>query len=304
MCRELKVLHRDRAARYPVEEDPLLTTTTEQLLDRLLDVKRDFQVVAVLGGRGDFILRDLPKHKTAFEHLIFIDSSQDMLHRVKIIEQEMRRDGVLLPKIMYIRGNEEWLPLRKHSVDLIISNMGLHWINGILDCMFQCQLALKPDGLFLGAMLGGNTLQEFRISFALAEQEREGGVSPRVSPLAQVNDVGSLMVGGGLNLCSIDVQDMVIKYKDTWACIEHIRALGESNATYQRRGQLALDTALGGAALYNSMFRDDDGMIQTTYQVIYMAGWSPHKSQQKPARRGSATASLKELESVAKDRGE
>lgn len=167
--------------------------------------------------------------------------------------------------------------------------------------MSQCRRALRPDGLFLAAMLGGDTLQELRISCTLAHMEREGGVAPRTSPLARVRDAGNLLTRAGLQIPSVDVDDIVVNYPDPLALIRHLRTMGESNALVQRRHFLSRDTALAAAAAYVSMFGNKESSnsgVPATYQIIYMTGWSPAPSQQGPAPRGSATVSFQDLSKV------
>ena len=165
----------------------------------------------------------------------------------------------------------------------------------------QCRFALKPDGFFLGAMLGGNTLQELRIACTLAQQEREGGVTPRTSPLAQVRDAGNLLTRAGLALPTVDVDDIHVHYPDdVLGLIEHLRRMGESNALLQRRESLPRDTALAAAAAYSSLFREEEAdgreSVSATYQIVYMAGWAPDPSSQpRAAKRGSGTVSFEDI---------
>ncbi|XP_016706094.2 putative methyltransferase At1g22800, mitochondrial isoform X2 [Gossypium hirsutum] len=181
-------------------------------------------------------------------------------------------------------------------VDLVISCLGLHWTNDLPGAMIQCKLALKPDGLFLAAILGGETLKELRIACTVAQMEREGGISPRVSPLAQVRDAGNLLTRAGFALPGVDVDEYVVRYKSALDLIEHLRAMGETNALLQRTNILKRETALATAAIYDSMFAAKDGTIPATFQVIYMTGWREHPSQQKSKRRGSATISFKDIQ--------
>ncbi|KAL1063407.1 hypothetical protein V6Z11_D13G140800 [Gossypium hirsutum] len=181
-------------------------------------------------------------------------------------------------------------------VDLVISCLGLHWTNDLPGAMIQCKLALKPDGLFLAAILGGETLKELRIACTVAQMEREGGISPRVSPLAQVRDAGNLLTRAGFALPGVDVDEYVVRYKSALDLIEHLRAMGETNALLQRTNILKRETALATAAIYDSMFAAEDGTIPATFQVIYMTGWREHPSQQKSKRRGSATISFKDIQ--------
>ncbi|XP_040940252.1 putative methyltransferase At1g22800, mitochondrial isoform X3 [Gossypium hirsutum] len=181
-------------------------------------------------------------------------------------------------------------------VDLVISCLGLHWTNDLPGAMIQCKLALKPDGLFLAAILGGETLKELRIACTVAQMEREGGISPRVSPLAQVRDAGNLLTRAGFALPGVDVDEYVVRYNSALDLIEHLRAMGETNALLQRTNILKRETALATAAIYDSMFAAEDGTIPATFQVIYMTGWREHPSQQKSKRRGSATISFKDIQ--------
>lgn len=166
--------------------------------------------------------------------------------------------------------------------------------------MAQCRTALRPDGLFLAAMMGGTTLQELRISCTAAQQEREGGVSPRLSPLVRVRDAGNLLTRAGLSLPAVDVDDIQVNYPDILSLVEHLRAMGESNGLLERKQTLNRDTAMAAAAAYAIMFGGDGGFIPATYQVIYMTGWAPDSSQQKAAKRGSATVSFQDLQDAFK----
>ncbi|KAK8317897.1 hypothetical protein V6Z12_A13G139200 [Gossypium hirsutum] len=151
-------------------------------------------------------------------------------------------------------------------VDLVISCLGLHWTNDLPGAMIQCKLALKPDGLFLAAILGGETLKELRIACTVAQMEREGGISPRVSPLAQVRDAGNLLTRAGFALPGVDVDEYVVRYNSALDLIEHLRAMGETNALLQRTNILKRETALATAAIYDSMFAAEDGTIPATFQ--------------------------------------
>jgi NADH dehydrogenase [ubiquinone] 1 alpha subcomplex assembly factor 5 len=176
--------------------------------------------------------------------------------------------------------------------------------------MAQCRFALRPDGLFVGAMLGGSTLQELRIACTLSQQEREGGVSPRTSPLAQVRDAGNLLTRAGLSIPTVDVDEIHVHYSDVVDLVNHLRKMGETNSLIQRREELPRDTALASAAVYTALFGEEHSdldsnstinSIPATYQVIYMTGWSPDPSQPKAAKRGSATVSFEDLSKAMKD---
>lgn len=287
--RDLKRVHRDRAAWLSRNKnDTFVDAVAENLLDRLEDCKKRFPSALCLGGSLGAIQR-LLRGRGGIEKLIMMDTSHDMIKSC--------RDAPLDNSIdtSYLVGDEEFLPIKESSVDLIISSLGLHWTNDLPGSMIQCKLALKPDGLFLAAILGGETLKELRIACTLAHMEREGGISPRLSPLAQVRDAGNLLTRAGFSLPGVDVDEYVVKYKSALDLIEHLRAMGETNALLQRNKILNRETALATAAIYDSMFATEDGTIPATFQVIYMTGWREHASHPQAKRRGSATVSFTDI---------
>lgn len=289
--RELKSKQRDRAAWLMGSKDPLQDIVAENLLDRLDDCKKLFPMALCVGGAMQAIRSQLPGHG-GIQKLIMMDTSVDMVKLCEDREEEIS-DGI---ETSFVVGDEEFLPVQESSLDLVISCLGLHWTNDLPGAMIQSRLALKPDGLFLAAILGGETLKELRIACTIAQMEREGGVSPRISPLAQVRDAGNLLTRAGFTLPSVDVDQYTVRYKSALDLIEHLRAMGESNALFQRKQTLKRETALAAAAIYDSMFAAEDGTIPATFQVIYMTGWKEHHSQQKAKRRGSATVSFQDIQ--------
>ncbi|CAJ2665143.1 unnamed protein product [Trifolium pratense] len=285
--RQLKRNQRDRAAWLMPQNDPLLHTVADNLLDRLQDVKKTFPSALCLGGSLQAITH-------AIQKLIVMDASYDMVQRCQ--NDYHASNNPDNTETMFVVGDEEFLPIKENSVDLVISCLGLHWTNDLPGAMIQSMLALKPDGLFLAAILGGETLKELRIACTVAQMEREGGISPRISPLAQVRDAGNLLTRAGFNLPGVDVDEYTVKYESALELIEHLRAMGETNALSQMNTMLKRDTALATAAIYDSMFASEDGTVPATFQVIYMTGWKEHSSQQKPKRRGSATVSFKDIQ--------
>ncbi|XP_045823969.1 putative methyltransferase At1g22800, mitochondrial [Trifolium pratense] len=291
--RQLKRNQRDRAAWLMPQNDPLLHTVADNLLDRLQDVKKTFPSALCLGGSLQAITRSL-RTRDAIQKLIVMDASYDMVQRCQ--NDYHASNNPDNTETMFVVGDEEFLPIKENSVDLVISCLGLHWTNDLPGAMIQSMLALKPDGLFLAAILGGETLKELRIACTVAQMEREGGISPRISPLAQVRDAGNLLTRAGFNLPGVDVDEYTVKYESALELIEHLRAMGETNALSQMNTMLKRDTALATAAIYDSMFASEDGTVPATFQVIYMTGWKEHSSQQKPKRRGSATVSFKDIQ--------
>ncbi|XP_042515961.1 putative methyltransferase At1g22800, mitochondrial isoform X2 [Macadamia integrifolia] len=273
-------------------KDSLVDSVADNLLDRLEDCTKAFPTALCLGGSLEAIKRLLPG-RGGIEKLIMMDSSHDMVKLCKYSAQDASNNNI---ETSYVVGDEEFLPIKESSLDLVISCLGLHWTNDLPGAMIQSRLALKPDGLFLAAILGGETLKELRIACTLAQMEREGGISPRISPLAQVRDAGNLLTRAGFTIPGVDVDEYTVRYDSALELIEHLRSMGETNALLQRNKILKRDTALATAAVYQSMFAAEDGTVPATFQVIYMTGWREHPSQQKAKKRGSANVSFKDIQ--------
>ncbi|KAF5831828.1 hypothetical protein DUNSADRAFT_12542 [Dunaliella salina] len=380
-------------------------------------------------GPAVHVLDQLAGGVAGIERVTVVDISQAMLDTIKVLEAEQRKAGPgskQWPQLTYALMAEapepdqvleaqnpqedvptpasqherekraaqmyELLPVEPGTFDLVVSSVGLHWTNDLPGLMFQCRMALKPDGLFLAALFGGETLQELRIACAVAALERAGGIFPVVSPLAQMRDGGNLLTRAGFALPAVDCDTFVLKYPadplssqqraeqpqqqaeqpqpqqpqqqeaqqpqkqaeqpqqqqaqqpqqqqaqqpqqqqqqqqpqqqpqqqthtagtidegsgtvhdeegdvDTplgpEALIAHLRLMGESNAVIHRQRKLQPDTALAAAAAYRSMFQEEDGTIPATFEVMYLTGWTPHPSQQRPSKRGSQTVSFQDL---------
>jgi SAM-dependent methyltransferase len=189
----------------------------------------------------------------------------------------------------------EVLPLQPESFDLIVSALAFQFVNDLPGVLAQIRRALKPDGLVLAAMIGGDTLTELRQSFAAAEAECEGGVSPRVAPFADLRDIGALLQRAGLALPVTDVDRVVVRYDSAFALMADIRRMGATNILIERRRTpTRRATMLRMAQIYSERFADPDGRIRATFDVIWLSGWAPHESQPKPLKPGSAKASLEE----------
>jgi SAM-dependent methyltransferase len=187
------------------------------------------------------------------------------------------------------------LALAPESLDLVISALALQFVNDLPGVLAQIRRALKPDGLLLAAMIGGDTLTELRQSFAAAEAECEGGVSPRVAPFADLRDIGGLLQRAGFALPVTDVDRVVVRYDSAFALMQDLRRMGATNILFERRRTpTRRATLLRMAQIYSERFADPDGRIRATYDVIWLSGWAPHESQQKPLKPGSAKASLEE----------
>jgi SAM-dependent methyltransferase len=192
-------------------------------------------------------------------------------------------------------GAREVLSLEPESLDLAVSALALQFVNDLPGVLAQIRRALKPDGLLLAAMIGGDTLTELRQSFAAAEAECEGGVSPHVAPFADLRDIGSLLQRAGLALPVTDVDRVVVRYGSAFALMQDLRRMGATNILAERRRTpTRRTTMLRMAQIYGERFADADGRIRATFDIIWLSGWAPHDSQPKPLRPGSAKASLED----------
>jgi SAM-dependent methyltransferase len=189
----------------------------------------------------------------------------------------------------------EPLSLQAESLDLVVSALALQFVNDLPGVLAQIRRALRPDGLLLAAMLGGDTLTELRQCFAAAEAGLEGGVSPRVAPFADLRDVGALLQRAGLALPVTDVDRVVVRYDSAFDLMHDLRRMGATNILVERRrSPTRRATMLRMAEIYRERFADADGRIRATFDVIWLLGWAPHESQQKPLKPGSAQRGLAE----------
>lgn len=254
----------------------LLKAIAAELADRLSLVDRRFETAVDLGGHTGEMARFLEQGGQA--------------GRVLRIE---RLPSLLGDSAMAVVGDEEMLPLAAESVDLIVSTLSLHLTNDTPGALVQLRRALKPDGLFLCALLGGGTLNELRASLFAAEAELLGGVSPRVAPFADVRDAGGLLQRAGFALPVTDQDRLTVRYDSLFELMADLRAMGMANMLVERsRRPASRRLFLRAAEIYAERFSDPDGRIRATFDVIYLSGWRPHESQQKPLKPGSARASL------------
>lgn len=191
------------------------------------------------------------------------------------------------------------------SFDLVVSNLALHWVNDLPGLMVQANRALKSDGLFMAALLGGETLHELGHSLLAAEAEITGGASQRVIPFADVRDLGSLLQRAGFALPVTDMDTITVTYDHPLKLMHELRGMGEANALLSRsRSFLRRDVLLRACELYQSRFGLPDGRIPATFQIMYMTGWHPHESQQKPLKPGSGKMNLRDALKAGKPPGQ
>lgn len=254
----------------------LIDRAAEDLAERLSAVTRQFGVAADLftpTPSGVDALRQSGKAQT-----ILAVSAADLGAGVSV-------RAIIAP--------EEMLPLREGSLDLAVSLLALQSVNDLPGLLVQIRRALRPDGLLLAALLGGDTLTELRQAFAEAEIEMDGGISPRVAPFADVRDIGGLLQRAGFALPVADVERLTVRYASPYSLLHDLRRMGATNSLTERsRTPLKRRTLARMAQLYSERFSDPDGRIRATFDVIWLSGWAPHESQQKPLRPGSARMRL------------
>ncbi|AVT74668.1 SAM-dependent methyltransferase [Rhodopseudomonas palustris] len=202
------------------------------------------------------------------------------------------------PKLAHLAvdpSGTEALPFAAGSLDLVVSALALQFANDLPGVLAQLRRALKPDGLLLAALTGGDTLTELREAFSAAEAEIEGGVSPRVAPAADLRDLGALLQRAGFALPVTDVDRVVVRYDHAFALMQDLRRMGATNVLIERRRTPLRRATLGRMAqIYADRFSDPDGRIRATFEIVWLSGWSPHESQQQPLKPGSAKVSLEE----------
>jgi SAM-dependent methyltransferase len=255
----------------------LLDFAGEELSVRLTAVNRVFARIADIGTPGPQFADRLGK--TAPDAAVFRLSPLPAL--------------VGAAPILGFVGDEEALAFREETFDLAVSALALHNVNDLPGCLVQIRRILKPDGLFLACLLGGRTLTELRTSLAAAEAEIDGGASPRVAPFADIRDLGSLMQRTGFALPVIDLEALTVRYSSMFALIADLRAMGAGNALFERRRVPLKRRMLQRAAeIYAERFADPDGKVRATFELLFLSGWVPHESQQKPLKPGSAQMRL------------
>ncbi|KAI0677636.1 S-adenosyl-L-methionine-dependent methyltransferase [Trametes maxima] len=259
----------------------------DRLVERFQDIKRKFNTVLDLGSGPGHFSKLLDPETT--QKAILLDSSEKLLLRDPDSEFEV--------EVERINADEETLlqTIPPNSQEAIVSCLSLHWVNDLPGVLVQIREALKPDGVFLGALFGGDTLFELRTSLQLAEVEREGGISPHVSPMTDSRDMSNLLGRAGFTLLTVDVDEVKVAYPSMWELMEDLQDMGESNAVVGRRHIIHRDTLAAASAIYKELHGNEDGTVPATFQVIYVIGWKPAPNQPKPLERGSAQTNLKDV---------
>jgi SAM-dependent methyltransferase len=255
----------------------LLERAATDLAERLAAVLRRFPLALDLGTPGDEV-------RTALSGFNSIDA---------IVAASADRDG--LHATHFVAADEEALPFRDGAFDLVVSALSLQFVNDLPGAFVQIRRALRPDGLFLAVLTGGDTLTELRQSFAAAESDIEGGLSPRVAPFADLRDLGALLQRAGFALPVTDSDSITVRYDSVFGLMNDLRRMGATNALVdRRRTPLKRATLLRMAEIYRQRFADADGRVRATFELLWLSGWAPHPSQQRPLPPGSAQARLAE----------
>ena len=265
--------------------DFLLTRAVEDICDRLSTIKRDFARVLDLGTPGPHLAQAL----AAPGRTVWRAAPRPALVGA----------GSFIPVV----SDEEALPFAGESFDLIVSGLSLQHVNDLPGLLAQARRCLKPDGLFLAALIGGQTLSELRVALAQAEVEVSGGASPRVAPFADVRDLGGLLQRAGFALPVADTDVLSVRYGHPFRLFADLRAMGATNALTQRsRKPTPRRLMMRAAEIYAERFADSDGRVRATFEILFMSGWAPHESQQKPLKPGSARMRLEDaLKAARKD---
>jgi SAM-dependent methyltransferase len=253
----------------------------EDAAERLYSILRDFPLALDLGARDGALARALAQEPAANRvgAIIAADLSSRMLQRN--------------PAQMRVAVDEERLPFAPESLDLVVSLLSLHWTNDLVGALVQIRRSLKPDGLFIGALFGGQTLTELRQSLIQAEAELSDGAGLRVSPFADGFDAAGLLQRAGFALPVSDIDRLTVRYDHPLKLMADLRAMGETNALTDRaRKPLSRRVLARAAEIYQEEFGLPDGRIPATFEIVSMTGWAPHASQQQPLRPGSAKMRL------------
>lgn len=257
--RDLLRVRRARASRRFDDFDFLHRWAHENLRDRLDVVKREFDRIVQIGARGG-----------------------------KIVDDAYLCDlgGAFSPDII---ADEEFLPFKTQSIDLALSSLNMHSVNDLPGTLLQIKQALKADGLFVAALFGGESLYELRASLSAAEMDMRGGMSPRVFPFADKQEFGALLQRAGFALPVVDSEIVTVTYDNMFKLMHDLRGMGENNIIAARdKRYVGKEFFMRAAQHYAEHYSEDDGRIVASFEIIFLLGWSPHDSQQKPLKPGSA----------------
>ncbi|MCI0467051.1 MAG: methyltransferase domain-containing protein, partial [Beijerinckiaceae bacterium] len=272
-----------RAAASGKVEEFLLVQAIDELGERLAAIKRDFHTVLDAGSPSPLLASKLAAQL-----------QPSLMVRMAPLAEAAANNGVLR-----LAGDEECLPLKPGSFDLVLSALSLQCINDLPGALIQFRRALRPDGLFLGCLLGGASLHELRTALAAAETDISGGVSPRVAPFADVRDMGGLLQRAGFASPVADSVTVTARYASMFGLTADLRAMGAANALSARKCKPpAKRLFLRAAEVYAERFADPGGRVRATFEMIFLTGWAPHESQQKPLPPGTNAMRLADATAI------
>ena len=264
--------HKARAAAGFRQAAFLHARAADDLAERLEAIPRPFMRTLALGG-GGLISQALAARPYLAQRL------------GAVIEADIASGDLVF--------DPELLPFAEGAFDLIVSPLTMHWVNDLPGVLVQLRMALKPDGLMLASLLGGETLHELRLSLLQAETEITGGAGPRVAPFADLRELGALLQRAGFALPVTDVDRITVRYASPMALMQDLRRMGATNAlTERRRKPLRRATLMRMIEIYGERFADADGRVRATFEIVWLSGWAPHDSQQQPLKPGSAQQRL------------
>lgn len=253
-------VHRDRARNYFAAHDFLLREMAARMGDRLPDIKRRFPVMLDLGAHNGLLVDYLPE-SSGVETLVQADLSEAMIWNA--------------PGLRVV-ADEELLPFAHQSFDLVTSIGSLHWVNDVPGALVQIHRVLKPGGLFLAMVFGGETLKELRQSFERAEMDATGGVSPRISPFIDVRDAGSLLQRAGFEMPVTDSETLTVAYDNPLKLLQDLRGMGESNAMYASfKGFTRRSVLFGALDYYQKHFSDENRRLAASFEIVTLTAWKP-----------------------------
>jgi SAM-dependent methyltransferase len=255
----------------------LLDRVADDVADRLAAVLRRFDLAVDLGTPGEAVRLGLAR----------LGSVGMIVTAAAVPDYSATRAQT------FVVADEEALPFRDATLDLVVSALALQFVNDLPGVFVQIRRALKPDGLFLAALVGGETLTELRQCFAEAESDVEGGASPRVAPFADLRELGALLQRAGFALPVTDADRLTVRYDSAFGLMHDLRRMGATNALLaRRRTPLRRATLMRMAEIYANRFADDDGRVRATFEIVWLSGWAPHPQQQQPLKPGSAKMRL------------
>jgi SAM-dependent methyltransferase len=259
-------LHRrrlDRAALRFESANFLKARAAADLVERLDAIVRDFPLSVDLGARDGSFARAL--------------AASPARQRIGLLIEADLSAAMLRPRAgPRVQLDEERLPFGDQSLDLVVSSLCLHWVNDLPGALIQIRRALKPDGLFLGAVLGGETLNELRAALTQAELEILGGAGGRISPFLDGYDAVGLLQRAGFVLPAADVDRVTARYPHPLKLLEELRAMGETSALVDRDGpKLTRDVVARACEVYTERFAEADGRLPATFDIVTLTGWTP-----------------------------